>query len=347
MMPRMIRAGSRFAVCLGLALCWVVNADAQTAEDSVRLRPEIEKFIAYMAQTHAFNPRDLRALFAKVQPSQDVTRAMSSPSTAKPWYEFKPLFVDQARINGGVKFWNENAEVLTQARMEFGVPEAIVVALLGVETRYGRNAGGFRVLDTLSTLAFDWPSRRDFFRGQLEQFLLLAREQGWDPLTIKGSFAGALGMPQFLPGSYRKYAIDYDRDGRIDLWRNPADVIGSVASYLKEFGWKDGEPVVAPARVATPEWQALLDLGLKPSLTLEQWKVRGVDSLQELPTALSACLFSIDLAGGAEFWFGFDNFYALLQYNRSRNYAMAIVELAREIALERDRLARVAVPHVE
>jgi membrane-bound lytic murein transglycosylase B len=326
--------------CLGLALGCVVNGDAQTApEASGKLRPEIEKFIAYMAEAHGFNLRDLRALFAKVQPSQDVTRAMIAPSTAKPWYEFKPLFVDQARISAGIKFWNDNAEVLTQARSEFGVPEAIVVALIGVETRYGRNTGGFRIMDTLTTLAFDWPSRRDFFRRELEQFLLLAREQGWEPLTIKGSFAGAMGMPQFMPGSYRRYAIDYDKDGRIDLWRNPADVIGSVASYLREFGWKDGEPVVAPARVGTPDWRALLDLGLKPSLTLDQWKLRGVDSTQGLPDSLSASLFSIDLAGGAEFWFGFDNFYALLQYNRSRNYAMAIVELAREIALERERLA--------
>ncbi len=339
-MPRPMRAVSRLVACLGLALGCVVDCDAQiAAEAGGKLRPEIEKFIAYMAETHGFNVRDLRALFAKVQPSQDVTRAMSAPSTAKPWHEFKPLFVDQARIGAGVKFWNDNAEVLTQARSEFGVPEAIVVALIGVETRYGRNSGGFRVMDTLSTLAFDWPPRRDFFRRELEQFLLLAREQSWDPLTIKGSFAGAMGMPQFMPGSYRRYAIDYDKDGRIDLWRNPADVIGSVASYLREFGWKDGEPVVAPARVDTPDWRALLDLGLKPSLTLDQWKLRGVDSTQELPDVLLACLFSIDLAGGAEFWFGFDNFYALLQYNRSRNYAMAIVELAREIALERERLA--------
>jgi membrane-bound lytic murein transglycosylase B len=339
-MPRPMRAASRLVACLGLALGCVVDCDAQiAAEAGGKLRPEIEKFIAYMAETHGFNVRDLRALFAKVQPSQDVTRAMSAPSTAKPWHEFKPLFVDQARIGAGVKFWNDNAEVLTQARSEFGVPEAIVVALIGVETRYGRNSGGFRVMDTLSTLAFDWPPRRDFFRRELEQFLLLAREQSWDPLTIKGSFAGAMGMPQFMPGSYRRYAIDYDKDGRIDLWRNPADVIGSVASYLREFGWKDGEPVVAPARVDTPDWRALLDLGLKPSLTLDQWKLRGVDSTQDLSDSLSACLFSIDLAGGAEFWFGFDNFYALLQYNRSRNYAMAIVELAREIALERERLA--------
>jgi len=336
----------KLLVSLALALWCMIAAKAQTAtEEPSKLRPEIEKFIAYMAQMHGFSTRDLRVLFSKVQPNQDVTRAMAAPSTAKPWYEFKPLFVDQARIAGGVKFWNDNGEVLAQARSEFGVPEAIIVALIGIETRYGRNTGGFRVMDTLTTLAFDWPSRRDFFRHELEQFLLLAREQGWDPLAIKGSFAGALGMPQFMPGSYRRYAIDYNKDGQIDLWRNAADVIGSVASYLKEYGWKDGEPVVAPARVDATDPQALLDQGLKPSLTLDEWRTRGADSTLVLPDSLVACVFSIDLAGGPEFWFGFDNFYALLQYNRSRNYAMAIVELAREITLERERLG--TLPPVE
>jgi membrane-bound lytic murein transglycosylase B len=344
MMRLAVSTSYRALVFFALTICCTVHCGAQPApDDSGRLRPEIEKFIAYMAQTHGFSVRDLRALFVRVQPSPDVTRAMAAPSTAKPWYEFKPLFVDQLRISGGVKFWNENSEILIQARTEFGVPEAIIVALIGVETRYGRNTGGYRVLDTLTLLAFDWPSRRDFFRRELEQFLLLAREQGWDPLTIKGSFAGAMGMPQFMPGSYRRYAIDYNKDGQIDLWRNPADVIGSVASYLKEFGWKDGEPVVAPARVETAEQQALLDLGLKPSLTLDQWRERGADSALVLPDSLLACVFSVDLVGGPEFWFGFDNFYALLQYNRSRNYAMAIVELAREIASERERLGTLPI----
>jgi len=338
-----MRAGKRMSfgvrACVALALSYAMNCPAQPAqEDSTPLRPEIEKFIADMAQAHGFSVRELRALFAKVQPSSDVARAMSAPATAKPWYEFKPLFVDQGRVAGGVKFWNDNAEVLTQARAEFGVPESIIVALIGVETRYGRNTGSYRVLDTLTLLAFDWPSRRDFFRRELEQFLLLAREQGWDPLTIKGSFAGALGMPQFMPGSYRRYAIDYNKDGQIDLWRNSADVIGSVASYLKEFGWKEGEPVVAPARVDAADRQALLDLGLKPSLSLDQWRTRGVDSSLALPDSLVACLFSVDLVSGPEFWLGFTNFYTLLEYNRSRNYAMAIVALAREIELERERL---------
>jgi membrane-bound lytic murein transglycosylase B len=341
-MQRLVPAVSTLFGFLVLALSCVGRADGQTPPDEFRpLRPEMEKFIAYMARTHGFSARELRALFAKVQPSQGVVRAMTAPSTAKPWYEFKPLFVDQGRVTGGVKFWNDNAETLSRARSEFGVPEGVIVALIGVETRYGRNTGGYRVVEALSTLAFDWPSRREFFRGELEQFLLLAREQRWDPLTVKGSFAGAMGMPQFMPGSYRRNAIDYDNNGHIDLWRDPADVIGSVASYLKQSGWKDGGPVVAPARVDTADWQALLDLGLKPSFTLDQWRMRGADSLTAQPSNLSASLFSIDLLGGAEFWFGFDNFYALLQYNRSRNYAMAVYELSIEISRERERLAAI------
>jgi membrane-bound lytic murein transglycosylase B len=325
---------------LTLIVCGVMAADAQTPPDDFRpLRPEIEKFVAYMARTHGFNARDLRALFAKVKISEGVTRSMNAPSTAKPWYEFKPLFVDQARIAGGVKFWNDNAEVLARARNDFGVPENIIVALIGVETRYGRHVGTYRIMDTLSTLAFEYPTRREFFRGELEQFLLLAREQQWDPLSIKGSFAGAMGLPQFMPSSYRKHAIDYDTDGRIDLWSNAADAIGSVASYLKEYGWKDGGPIVAPARVDTADWRALVDLGLKPTLTLDQWRMRGADTLSGASPQLPASLFSIDLIGGPEFWFGFDNFYALLQYNRSRNYVMAIYELAIEIARERGRVA--------
>jgi membrane-bound lytic murein transglycosylase B len=341
-MPVSIREVSTLFACGGLLLCCIVRSDAQTPVDEVRAqRAELEKFIVYMADTHGFDARDLRALLGKIQPTEGVTRAMSAPSTAKPWYEFKPLFVDQGRVAGGIKFWNEHAELLARARNEFGVPEAIIAAVIGIETRYGRNTGNFRIVETLTTLGFYWPSRNEFFRGELEQFLLLAREQGWDAASIKGSFAGAMGQPQFMPGSYRRYAVDFDGDRRIDLWSNPADVIGSVGSYLQRFGWKAGEPVVAPARVDTADWRALLEIGLKPSLTVDQWRMRGVDSMQPLQESLPASLFSIDLLGGPEFWFGFENFYALLMYNRSRNYAMAVHELANEITRERERLAAI------
>jgi len=324
------------------AMLWIASqpASAQTPPSEVRpLRPEMEKFIDQMVQAHGFDAKALRKVFAKVQTSQGVTRAIAAPSTSKPWYEFKPLFVDAQRITGGVKYWNDNAELLERARKEFGVPEAIIVSVIGIETRYGKRTGNFRVMDALSTLAFDVPARADYFRRELEQFLLLAREQQWDPLSINGSFAGAMGMPQFMPTSYRRYAIDFNADGHTDLWNDTADIIGSIGSYLHQSGWKEGTPVVVPARVDTADWKPLVDLGLKPTLTLDQWKMRGVDTLSNTQASMLASLFTLDLLGGPEFWFGSENFYAILQYNRSRNYAMAVNDLANEIARERERIA--------
>jgi len=335
-----VRLASNFLGCCALALCCIVRSDAQTPPSDYRpLRAPLEKFIAQMAYAHGFDLHALRVLFAQVQTSQGVVKAIGSPSTNKMWYEFKPLFVDGGRISGGVKYWNENAGVLARARSEFGVPEAVIVALIGIETRYGRNTGNYRVIDALSTLAFDQPARGDFFRGELEEFLLLCREQAWDPLSVKGSFAGAMGLAQFMPGSYRRHGTDYDGDGHIDLWLNSSDVIGSVATYLRYFGWKEGQPIVAPARMESQDPKPLLDIGLKPSMTLDQWRGRGARPLTPMPDDLNASLFSLDLIGGAEYWFGFDNFYALLQYNRSRNYVMAIYELSMEITREKERVA--------
>lgn len=332
----------RFARAVLLGALVVPTAPAQTPPDEFRpVRAQVEEFIRYMERTHGFDARELHRIFSRLKPSEGVQRAISAPSTAKPWHEFRSLFVDQARVENGARFWDAHAELLGRARADFGVPEAIIVSIVGIETRYGRVTGGFRVVDALHTLAFEGQNRPDFFRQELEHFLLLAREQRWDPLAISGSYAGAMGLPQFMPSSYRRYAIDYSGDGGVDLWRDPADVIGSVASYLRQFGWKDGDPVVAPVRVDTAETQALLELGIKPSLTVEQWRMRGVEPMGETAPALTAALFRFDLLGGSEYWLGFDNFYAILQYNRSRNYAMAVHDLAREIVRERERLAAV------
>jgi len=315
-------------------------AFAQTPPEEFRpLREPVEQFITHMVDTHGFDRRELHALFSGIQPSQNVTRAIAAPSTAKPWHEFRPLFVDERRISGGVQFWSEHAETLARARETFGVPEGIIVSLIGVETRYGRITGGHKVVEALSTLAFDLQNRPDYFRGELEQFLLLTREQKWSPLGITGSYAGAMGMPQFMPTSYRRYAVDFDGDGQIDLWRSTADAIGSVANYLRLFGWKGGGPVVTPARIDAVDPQPLIELGLRPSLTLDQWRMRGIEDMSGHDRELNAALFQLDLVGGAEFWLGFDNFYALLQYNRSRNYAMAVYDLAQEIERERERVA--------
>jgi membrane-bound lytic murein transglycosylase B len=317
---------------------------AKTPPEAVPLRADVQAFVSHMVQTHGFDGAELQALFSSMQPSKGVQRAVSAPSTARPWHEFRPLFVDAGRFANGPPFWDANAQLLARAHTEFGVPESVIVSIIGIETRYGKVTGGFRVLDSLYTLAFEVPARADYFRGELEQFLLLAREQGWDAAGVSGSYAGAMGMPQFMPSSYRRYAVDYNGDGRIDLWRDAADVIGSVASYLKQFGWRDGEPVVEPVRLDTADWPALLELGLKPSLTVDQWRMRGVEPINPIEPSLMASLFRLDLASGPEFWLGFDNFYTILMYNRSRNYAMAVHELSREIARERERLANLNTP---
>ena len=319
------------------------SVPAQTPPaQSHKFKPELRKFIGYMVRTHGFEARGLRALFANARKNPDVMRAISAPATNRPWYQFKQLCVDDVQIADGVRFWNENAALLERARHDFGVPEAIIVALIGVESRYGRYAGGFRVIDSLYTLSFEWPKRTEYFRGELEQFLVLAREQGWDPAYVEGSFAGALGWPQFMPSSYRHFAVDYSGDGKIDLWRDMADIVGSVASYLREFGWKEGEPVVAPAHVDTADPKPLLELGLKPQLSLAQWQERGVQSPPGITGSISASLFTLDQMDGPEYWLGFDNFYALLRYNYSRNYAMAVYQLGEKISQERERLAIVA-----
>jgi len=326
----------------GVLACALIAAAARAAppDRPYGARQDVHRFIQEMAAHEGFVTDELGYLFSRARRVPAILAAIvpRSDPRARSWQDYRARFVSERRIAEGVEFWQRNAAALERAAAEHGVPAEIVVAIVGIETFYGRQMGRYRVIDALTTLAFDYPPRAEFFRGELEQFLLFARETGLDVFSVYGSYAGAIGMPQFMPGSYRRYAIDYDKDGQVDLWRNPADVIGSVASYLKEFGWKDGEPVVAPARVEPAERQALLDLGLKPSLTLEQWRTRGADTSLALPDSLPACVFSVDLVSGPEFWFGFDNFYALLQYNRSRNYALAIVELAREIASERERL---------
>jgi len=328
-----------------LALATVARtAVAQTPPERLAsVKPEVRKFIEHMVRTHGFETRALRALFANARKNPDVLRAISAPATSRPWYQFKSMCVDDVQIADGVRFWNENAELLERARREFGVPEAIVVALIGVESRYGRHAGGFRVIDSLYTLSFEWRKRADYFRAELEQFLLLAREQRWNPAEVEGSFAGALGWPQFMPSSYRRFALDYSGDGKVDLWRDKADIVGSVASYLREFGWQEGQPVAAPAHIDGADPKPLLELGLKPQLSLTQWQERGVQSPPGVTGSISASLFTLDQVDGPEYWFGFDNFYALLQYNYSRNYAMAVYLLGEEISQQRGRLALVAV----
>ena len=339
----MILARSIVGILAAGTLAFAFTLHAQTPPTEFRpLSEPVQRFVDAMVQAHGFDRAALHDLFAAIEPSAGVQRAISAPSTAKPWHEFRPLFVDPSRVENGVKFWNANADLLARAESRFGVPAAVIVSIIGIETRYGRYIGGFRILDALYTLAFEGERRPDFFRGELEQFLLLAREQGWDPAQIKGSYAGAMGWPQFMPSSYRRYSVDFDADGGVDLWSSMADVIGSVASYLAQFGWKTGEPFAVQVQVEGDPEQ-LPGIGYEPAFTVAQWRMRGVDAPRETPPGLSGGLFRLDLADGSEYWLGFENFYAVLRYNRSRHYAMAVWQLAQEIAAAREALTP-AVP---
>src|SRR5450631_3514122 len=241
-------------------------------------RAEVKDFIAHMAATSSFKKRELRKLLTAANSQPSIIEAMDRPAEkAKPWYQYRPIFVTEKRIREGTDFWIAHRQALDQASIKSGVAPEYLAAIVGVETYYGRLTGSYRVLDALATLAFDYPARSKFFRDELEQFILLARERRLDPLAVKGSYAGAMGAPQFMPSNYRRYAVDAVGDGRIDLWNNWSDVCASVGNYLKEHGWNAGEPVLSEASVDTGKEQDLDGRKLALSETVESLHTKGVN----------------------------------------------------------------------
>jgi membrane-bound lytic murein transglycosylase B len=317
-----------------LAICFVVAAPAPA---STTLAPEIEAFIQDMVRKHQFSDASLRQMFGGVAPNPKIIDLMTAPLTALPWYQFRSRYVDALRINGGVKFWREHADTLARARREFGVPEEIIVATIGVESIYGRRTGSFGVLESLTMLAFSYPPRARLFRSELEHYLLLAREVRFDTARVKGSYAGAIGIPQFLPSSYRRYAVDFDGDGRRDLVGSTADAIGSVANYYRSHGWRAGETIVVPAEVDSSDVTALLELGIRPRLKLAELKRHGVSPVVPMEEGPEAALVEVESESGLIYWLGLNNFYVITRYNRSVNYALAVHEIAQEL---RARFAR-------
>ena len=295
-------------------------------------RPELRLFIDEMVAKHDFNSAELAALFGEVDTHQTIIDAITRPAEAKPWHAYRKIFLTEKRIAGGVRFWNENTELLVAAEERFGVPPEVIVAIIGVETNYGRNAGSYQVIDALTTLAFDYPKRGDFFRSELEQFLLLSREEGFDPLEPLGSYAGAMGMGQFIPSSYRHYAIDFSGDGQRDLFGNRADAIGSVANYFSVHGWRRGGEVVAPVEVEGDDYRALLDLGYKPQRRLERFPGYGVAIPTGLDSQQLAALIELETDDGPAHWIALKNFYVITRYNHSPLYAMAVYQLSQEVA---------------
>jgi membrane-bound lytic murein transglycosylase B len=317
----------------GLAYLFVAAAVLAAGTDPAAAidikRPEVKDFIAHMADTSPFTKHQLRKLLKAAQIQPAIIDAMDRPAEkAKPWYDYQPIFVTERRIREGTDFWMSHRQALDQASIRSGVAPEYLAAILGVETYYGRLTGSYRVIDALSTLAFDYPARAKFFRDELEQFLLLTRDARLDPLSVKGSYAGAMGAPQFMPSNYRRYAVDADADGRIDLWTNWPDVCESVGNYLKEHGWNAGEPVLAEASVAADKAADLDGRKLVLSDTVESLRAKGVNFDSALADDAPTLLIAVDETDGVHWRVGYNNFYVITRYNHSALYAMAVYELA-------------------
>lgn len=312
------------AACLGLALAgpaWSGYAD----------RPEAKPVIDKLVAEHDFTRTQVRQLLDDARYQDAIVKAMKRPAEALPWYRYRKIFIQQDRIGEGAKYLAAHADVLHDAQARYGVPAALITAIIGVETRYGRHIGTYRVLDALATLAFDYPPRADFFRSELEQFLILSREAHIDPTKVLGSYAGAMGVPQFIASSYRHYAVDFNKDGRTDLWEQPADVIGSVANYLAENGWARDKPVAFPAVLDGPRGNLPKASNRSTSYTAAELEHAGIRSMAGLAPDTPVGLLILDDADTSEYWVAMHNFYVITTYNRSPLYAMAVYQLSQAI----------------
>lgn len=282
-----------------------------------------------MTRDYGFASEQLNSWFAEVNRKQAILDAISRPAEkVKPWKDYRPIFITDTRIQRGVEFWQKNQEALQRAEAEYGVPAQFIVAIIGVETMYGGNTGSYRVMDALSTLAFDYPPRAPFFRKELREFLLLAREEQVEPLSLTGSYAGAMGLPQFMPSSFRAYAVDFDGDGHINIWNNPTDAIGSVASYFKRHGWQAGQAVASRATVTDEDNLQGLSPALDPVNNVGELRALGWKSELALDDELPVTAFRLEGAQGNEYWLGLPNFTVITRYNRSVMYAMAVNQLS-------------------
>lgn len=275
----------------------------------------------------------LLAVLAEARRQDSILEAISRPAEkVKPWHEYREIFLTERREREGREFMARHRDTLDRAEAETGVPAEIIAAIIGVETFYGRIAGSHRVIDALATLAFDYPRRSVFFSKELKNYLILTAEQDIDPLSLKGSYAGAMGYGQFMPSSYRSYAVDFDDDGRIDIWQNPVDAIGSVANYFKAHGWRPDETVVVAARASGEAPEDWFNAGLAPERTVKAFSKAGIKPVEPVDPQVLATAMKFELEDGHEYWLGLHNFYVITRYNHSAMYAMSVYQLAQRLA---------------
>jgi len=293
----------------------------------------VQAFVEDLVERHGFAKSELKRWFSKTQRVDPVLEAISRPAErVRGWEDYRALLITERRIAEGLEFWKKNSRTLERAEAKYGVPPEYIVAIIGVETFYGRNTGSWRVMDALTTLAFDYPPRAGFFRSELEHYLLMAREAKLDVFSVRGSYAGAIGIPQFMPSSARRYAVDFDRNGRIDLQKSRSDAIGSVGNFLKVHGWERDADVAVEARVTGEAWRPFVDGRFEPKHSLTELRAAGVEFDSPQPAGASAALIELpNLERPSSFRVGLRNFYVITRYNRSALYASAVAELAREL----------------
>lgn len=311
---------------------------APARTESYAERPEVQAFIREVSARHGFAERELLLLFSKVHRTEPILEAIKPPPPKeRSWEEYRGNFVNPRRIAAGKAFWKTHRRALARAERRYGVPAEYIVAILGVETFYGRNAGRWRVVDALTTLAFDYPPRSPYFRSELEQYLLLSRDTGADVFSMRGSYAGAIGIPQFMPSSTRRFAVDFDGNGAIDLRRSPADAIGSVANFLKEHGWQAGGEVLFEAQPSGDAWRTLADGSVEPKHSLAELRKAGVQMRGPAKEARAALVELETPERPSEYRVGLHNFYVLTRYNRSAFYASVVHDLAQQLKPAQER----------
>lgn len=311
-----------FMLCLLLIAC-----------SRVSLHPDNnERFIETMVIQQGFTADALKELLAQAEIKSDIIEKITKPAEKLAWYQYRAIFLTEARINAGVQFWREHEQTLITVAKNYAVPAEIIVAIIGVETFYGQHRGNYRVIDALNTLAFSYPPRSEFFRKELAQFLLLCREEGINPLQPMGSYAGAMGIPQFMPSSYRHYAADFNQDKQRDIWQNPDDAIASVANYFAQYQWQSGQPIAFPASAEQSGYQSLLSDDLTPNTTLRALNALKISLESPLAENTPIKLLALNsTANKTELWITLPNFYVITRYNHSALYAMAVFQLSMEL----------------
>ena len=305
-----------------------------TTHNSFAAIPEsktFNHFIDRMVNKHGFEEETLRKRFVAVEIQQPILDAIAKPAETKPWFEYREIFMTEARIAGGVQFWLENEAVLQSIEHKYKVPAEILIAIIGVESNYGEQLGKYRVIDALSTLAFAYPPRSKYFQKELESFLLLSRKEHMDPMKPVGSYAGAMGLPQFMPSSFHDFAVDFNHDHKRDIWKNNADALASIGNYFAKNHWQHGAAIAFPVKAKGDAFRQIMNPELKPDTTVAELRNLQVDVPSQLAHTEKVKLMNFQQPNGEDLWIGLHNFYVITRYNHSPLYAMAVYQLSQAI----------------